>query len=87
MQTQKLKLGLYLIHSMFLHGYMVFIQRIVNESSSEFVLVFLNEDTGKSNKINISTSVYSIFNRIDEKIFTKSQILLPQKVSQKYCRK
>jgi hypothetical protein len=33
--------------------------------------VVLNEDTGKSNKNNISTSVYSIFNRIDEIIFTK----------------
>ena len=71
MNTQKLKLGL-LLDSFIVPAWVYsIIQRIVNESYSEFVLVVLNEDTGKSNKNNKSTSIYSIFNRIDEIIFTK----------------
>jgi hypothetical protein len=69
MHTQKLKLGILLdSFSVPAWEYSV-IQRITKENSSEFGLVVLNEDAGKPCKK--STSVYSIFNRIDEKLFTK----------------
>ena len=71
MDTQKLKLGL-LIDSFDVPAWVYdVIQRIENESSGEFVFVVLNEDTGVSNNNKLSTSIYSIFNRIDEEIFTK----------------
>lgn len=71
MRSQKLKLG-FLIDSFNVPAWIYsVIQRIANESSSEFVLVVLNEDPGNAIKNNISTIVYSIFNRIDEKLFTK----------------
>ena len=71
MHTQKLKLGL-LLDSFDVPAWVYnVIQRIVNENSSEFVLVILKENAGKSNKKNINTSIYSVFNQIDEKLFTK----------------
>ena len=69
MRTQKLKLGLLLdSFSVPAWEYSV-IQRIAKANTSEFSLVVLNEDAGKPCKK--SASVYSIFNRIDEKLFTK----------------
>jgi hypothetical protein len=47
------------------------IRRIVNENAGEFVLVVLNSDSGKPSKNNGSTIVYSIFDRIDRRLFTK----------------
>jgi hypothetical protein len=71
MRSQKLKLG-FLLDSFNVPAWIYsVIQRIANESSSEFVLVVLNEDPGNTIKNSISTIVYSILNRIDEKLFTK----------------
>ena len=71
MNTTKLKLGL-LLDSIDVPAWVYdVLQRIAIKKSSEFVLVILNEGTGKRNKIDQSKFVYSIFNRIDEKIFTK----------------
>ena len=79
MHTQKLKLGI-LLDSFDVSAWVYsVIQRIVNENSGEFVLVVLNEDTGKSDRKNINTSVYTIFNRIDEKLFTKEPDPFAQK--------
>ncbi len=71
MHTQKLKLGL-LVDSFNVPAWVFdVIQRIENQSSGEFVLVVLNEDKGEFDKSKLSTSIYSFFNRIDERIFTK----------------
>ena len=71
MHTQKLKLGL-LLDSFNVPAWVYYvIQRVTKENSGEFNLVILNEDTSGSNKTKIDTSVYSIFNQIDEKLFTK----------------
>jgi hypothetical protein len=71
MHTQKLKLGL-LVDSFNVPAWVYdVIQRIENKRLSEFVLLVLNEETDKSNNNKFSTSIYSIFNRIDEKLFTK----------------
>ncbi|HEX7492714.1 MAG TPA: hypothetical protein VF346_00710, partial [Bacteroidales bacterium] len=71
MNTTKLKLGLLLDSTDAPAWVYDVLQRIAIKKSSEFVLVILNEGTGKRNKIDPSKFVYSIFNRIDEKIFTK----------------
>jgi len=69
MYTRKLKLGLLLdSFSVPAWEYSV-IQRIANENSGEFGLVILNQAAGKPSPKN--TSLYSILNRIDEKLFTK----------------
>jgi hypothetical protein len=71
MPTQKLKLGL-LLDSFDIPAweYSV-IQRIVNESAGEFKLVILNDCVGESTDTKKTVSIYSIFNWIDEKIFTQ----------------
>ena len=71
MNTTKLKLGLLLDSTDVPAWVYDVLQRIAIKKSSEFVLVILNEETGKRNKKDTSKLVYSIFNRIDEKIFTK----------------
>lgn len=71
MQTQKLKLGL-LLDSFNVPAWVYrVIQRVVNENSGEFAVVILNEDAGKSDATKSNTGIYSIFNRMDEKLFTK----------------
>jgi hypothetical protein len=71
MQTQKLKLGL-LLDSINVPAWVyTIIQRIVNGYSGKFVLVILNDNDSMFNKTKGNTIVYSIFNRIDEKLFTK----------------
>jgi hypothetical protein len=71
MYTKKLKLGL-LLDSFNAPAWVNdVIQRIVNNDSCDFALVVLNEEAGKTNKKNINTCVYSIFNQIDERIFAK----------------
>jgi hypothetical protein len=74
MHTQKLKLGLLLDSFSVPAWEYSIIQRITKENFSEFALVVLNEDAGKPCKKR--ASVYSIFNRIDEKLFTKKLISL-----------
>jgi len=70
MKTQKLKLGL-LLDSFNVPAWVEsVIQRIQDENSGELTLVILNDGKGKPNK-RWNTIVYSIFNRIDEKLFTK----------------
>ena len=71
MHTQKLKLGL-LLDSFNVPAWVYYvIQRVTKENSGEFNLVILNEDTSRSNNAKKDTSVYSIFNWIDKKLFTK----------------
>jgi hypothetical protein len=71
MHSQKLKLGL-LLDSFSVPAWVYsVIQRIVNENSGEFTLVILNDNTVQSNKAKRNASIYSVFNRIDEKLFTK----------------
>ncbi len=70
MCTQKLKLGL-LLDSFDVPAWIYsVIQRIADENCGEFVLLVLN-DTGISSKRISHISTYSIFNSIDEKLFTK----------------
>ena len=45
------------------------IQRIIQENSGEFVLVILN--AGHNESFEKDSTIYSIFNKIDEKLFTK----------------
>ena len=45
------------------------IQRIIQKNSGEFVLVILNAEDSKS--FDKDSKIYCIFNRIDEKLFTK----------------
>jgi hypothetical protein len=71
MHTQKLRLGL-LLDSFNVPAWVYSVlQRVANEKFGEFVLVVLNEDAGKVNKKDIGAGVYSIFNWVDEKLFTK----------------
>lgn len=71
MHTQKLKIGL-LLDSFNVPAWVYsVVQRVVNGNSGKFTLVILNDDSGKSNKTKRNASIYSIFNRIDEKLFTK----------------
>lgn len=69
MNSQKLKLGL-LLDSLGVPAweYSV-IQRIIKEGKGELALVVLNVD--KAKLCEKGANVYSIFNRIDEKLFTK----------------
>ena len=77
MHNQKLKLGL-LLDSFNVPAWVYsVIHLITQENSSEFVLVVLNEDGDISCKKN--ACVYSIFNRIDEKLFTKNPNPFTQK--------
>jgi hypothetical protein len=71
MHIQKLKLGL-LLDSFNLSAweYSV-IQHILNKDAGEFQLVILNEDASLSTQTKKNAGLYAIFNRIDEKIFTK----------------
>ena len=71
MNNQKLKLGL-LLDSFDVPAWVdTVIRRIVDDNAGEFVLVVLNADPDKLQKNDGSTIVYSIYNRIDEKLFTK----------------
>lgn len=71
MHNQKLKLGL-LVDSFNVPSWVYdVIQRIENQRSGEFLLLVINEDKGEFAKNNLSTCIYSFFNRIDEKFFTK----------------
>jgi hypothetical protein len=73
MHIQKLKLGLLLdSFNIFAWEYNV-IQHILNKDSGEFKLVILNKDASQSAQTRKNTGVYAIFNRIDEKIFTKDR--------------
>lgn len=70
MHTKKMKLGL-LLDSLNIPAWEFnAIQRIADEENSEFVLIVLNKGTGKACKKN--NNIYSIFNLVDEKLFTKS---------------
>jgi hypothetical protein len=71
MHTQKLNLGLLLDSFNIPAWEYSAIQRIVNEAAGEFKLVILNEATGKTDQTQKNVGVYSIFNRMDEKIFTR----------------
>jgi hypothetical protein len=71
MHNQKLKLGL-LLDSFNVPAWVdTVIRRVIDENAGEFALVILNADSDKSQKNSGSTFVYSVFNRIDEKLFTK----------------
>ena len=71
MHTQKLRLGL-LLDSFNVPAWVYSVlQRVANEKFGEFVLVVLNEDAGKANKKDIGSGIYSMFNWVDEKLFTK----------------
>ena len=71
MKNQKLKLGL-LLDSFDVPSWVdTVIRRVVDENYGEFVLVVLNAVSDKSQKDDGSPIVYSIYNRIDEKLFTK----------------
>ena len=69
MHNQKLKLGLLLDSFNVAAWEYSAVQRIIQENSSEFVLVILNEDSHAF--CEKKACVYSVFNRIDEKLFTK----------------
>jgi hypothetical protein len=71
MCVQKLKLGL-LLDSFNVPAWVYsVIQSVARGDSGIFVLVVLNEDNCKSNIKKRNASIYSIFNWIDEKLFTK----------------
>lgn len=69
MHTKKLKLGLLLDSHIVPAWVHCVIQRIMNENSGEFSLVILNGDTVRT--IKPKRVVYSIYNSIDKKLFTK----------------
>ena len=71
MQTQKLKLGLLLDSFKVPTWIYAIIQRIVDGNSGRFALVILNDHGYEFNEAKQSVSVYSVLNRIDEKLFTK----------------
>ena len=73
MQIQKLKLGLLLDSFNISAWEYSAIQHILNKDAGEFKLVILNEDASQSTQTKKNAGVYTIFNRIDEKIFTKTQ--------------
>ena len=79
MQSQKLKLGLLLDSFQVPAWVFSTIQRVVNGNSGEIKLMILNNDRGRNQYINRGKWVYSIFNRIDEKLFTKEPNPLAQK--------
>jgi hypothetical protein len=71
MHNQKLKLGL-LLDSFDVPAWVnTVVRRVADDNAGEFVLVVLNANSDKLQKNNRSTIVYSIYNRIDEKLFTK----------------
>jgi hypothetical protein len=71
MHTQNLKLGL-LLDSLIVPAWVYSaIQCVVKGDSGKFALVVLNDDGGKSNRTKRNAIAYSIFNWIDEKLFTK----------------
>ena len=69
MQTRRLKLGLLLDSFNIPVWEYCIIQRIIQENSGKFVLVILN--AGNSESFEKGSEIYSIFNSIDEKLFTK----------------
>jgi hypothetical protein len=71
MQNQKLKLGLLLDSLNICAWEYSVIQHIINKGAGELKLVILNEDASQPTQTKKNTGVYAIFNRIDEKIFTK----------------
>ena len=71
MYPQKLKLGI-LLDSLDVPAWVEnSIRRVIDENAGEIVLVIMNNGLDRSLKFNGSTIVYSIFNWIDEKLFTK----------------
>ena len=71
MHTQKLRIGL-LLDSFTVPAWIYgIIQRIVNGNSGKVTLVVLNDNSAKPAKSKRNTSIYTIYNRIDEKLFTK----------------
>jgi len=79
MCAQKLKLGL-LLDSFDVPSWVYsVIRRVVSENSGEFKLVILNNSSDKPIEGKKNVGVYSIFNRIDKKLFTKK----PDPFSQK----
>jgi hypothetical protein len=71
MCPQKLKLGL-LLDSFKVPAWIYgVIQRIAAENSGEFSLVVLNDGKTGPAPVGKNTIVYSLFNRLDEKLFTK----------------
>jgi hypothetical protein len=71
MQPQKLKLGLFLDSFEVPAWVYSSLQSVVNGFSAELRLVILNGDHGRTKQTNGNLWVYSIFNRIDERLFTK----------------
>jgi hypothetical protein len=69
MNQQKLRLGLALDSFQIPAWVYESIQRTINDGHGEFVLVVLNADAGISFRQAKRSSVYSIFNRIDERLF------------------
>ena len=71
MNPQKLRLGI-LLDSFDVPAWVEdAVHRVVEGNSGEFILVILNSTSEKSHKNNGSTIIHSIFNQIDEKLFTK----------------
>ena len=71
MQREKLKLGL-LLDSFLVPAWVYStIQCVLKGTSAEIKLVILNDDFGRNKFSSRSKWVYSIFNRIDERLFTK----------------
>lgn len=72
MYPQKLRLGL-LLDSFNVPAWVYsVVQRIVNGCSGTLVLLVLNDEKSRTNKTVKGKSIYSLYNRIDEKIFTKA---------------
>ena len=71
MHSQKLKLGLLLDSFNISAWEFNVIQHILNKDAGELKLVILNEDASQSTQTKKNAGIYAIFNRIDEKIFTK----------------
>ena len=84
MNPQKLRLGI-LLDSFDVPAWVEdAVHRVVEGNSGEFILVILNSTSEKPHKNNGSTIVYSIFNQIDEKLFTKEPNPFAKKVSLNY---
>ena len=71
MQSQKLKIGLLLDFLQVPAWVYSSIQRVLDGCSGEFRLVVLNNGFRGDKYLERGKWVYSIFNRIDEKLFTK----------------
>jgi hypothetical protein len=71
MQSRKLKIGLFLDSFLVPAWTYSALQYVLNGKSSEFKLIILNDDYGRNTYTNRNKWLYSIFNQIDEKIFTK----------------